>query len=74
VPSPRISVEIMYEVPAAHNQYAFVTQWRELSANLEMEGCRLGLVNTQLRHGNIGVGIRVTQTLSRDRVPMSCQE
>jgi len=37
-------VEIVYEIAAAHNQYAFATQWREFSANLEMEGCRLGLV------------------------------
>ncbi len=61
MPSPCVSVKIVYEVSAAYDQDVFISQWSEFPPDFEMKGGRLRFVNTQLHNWDIGIWIHMAK-------------
>ena len=59
VASPGVGVEIVYQIATAHDQYAFVAQWREPLRYFVVKRRGLRLVDAQLHDGNVGAGVDV---------------
>lgn len=59
MPSPCISVKIVYEVAATDDQDIFLSQWCDFPPDFKMKECRLRLINTQLHNWDIGVWINM---------------
>jgi len=57
MPAPRVRVKVVDQIAAANNQDAFIPQGRKFPTDVEMKRRRLGLVNAELNHWNIGCGI-----------------
>ena len=61
MPSPRVGVQIVNEVAAAHDEDAFVAQRRETLADVVVKIRRLHFVDAELHHWNSGVGHHMTE-------------
>ncbi len=59
--APGICVEIVDEVSAAHDQDAFVSQWRKFPTHLEMERCQLGFIDAELYDRDVGFWIHMPE-------------
>jgi len=53
---PRTGMKVVYHVSTSHNQNSFIPQRRKFSADFEMEGSGLGLINAQLHNRMSALG------------------
>ena len=54
VPAPRVRVQIVDEITAANHENSFFTQKGEMPAEFVMKLGRLGLIDAELHHRNVG--------------------
>lgn len=61
LPAPRVGVQVMHKVAAAHDEYSFVTQAAKSLRNFVMELGRLRIVNAELDHRHVCFGEEMTE-------------
>src|SRR6185295_6998016 len=59
--APRVRVQVMHEVTAAHDEHPFVAQAVEALRGLVVDLCRLRLVNAELDNRHVCCGEDVTE-------------
>ena len=59
--SPRVRMQVVNEIAAAHHQHAFVAQRRETRSGVVMKSRRLRVIDAELHNRNVGVWKKMTE-------------